>query len=245
MHFLSVLSKPIRFVYFDLDDTLLDHRAAEQAALTDVKAAFPDVFAHVPLSTLHQAYHTINTELWAQYQQGAIDRPRLIHARFARLIEALNLHHITPEALNACYMARYRQHWRWIPGARKAFLTIARYLPVGILTNGFAAVQHAKLERFPELRQHTRALVISEEVGVAKPHPALFAHATRAAETEPSAILYIGDSFTSDVQGAQHAGWQAAWFVPNSPASPPEGVFVFSSWPELLRHLGIDKQPPQ
>ena len=245
MHFLNDPSKPIRFVYFDLDDTLLDHRAAEQAALADVKAAFPDVFAHVPLSTLHQAYHTINIELWEQYQQGAIDRPRLIHARFARLIKALNLRHTTPEALNACYMERYRQHWRWIPGAREAFLTIARHLPVGILTNGFANVQRAKLERFPELRQHTRALIISEEIGVAKPHPKLFAHATRAAETEPSAILYIGDSFTSDVQGARHAGWQAAWFVPNGSPSLPEGVFVFSSWPELLRRLDIDKQLPQ
>ncbi|SHK84006.1 HAD-IA family hydrolase [Rhodothermus profundi] len=229
----------IRFIYFDLDDTLLDHRAAEQAALADVKAAFPDVFAHVPLEKLLHTYHTINTELWKQYQQGTIDRPALMHARFARLIDALALRNVTPDQLNACYMDRYRQHWRWTPGARDAFLTIAKHFPVGILTNGFAAVQHAKLARFPELRQHTRALVISEEVGVAKPHPALFAQAARAAATEPAAILYVGDSFGSDVVGAQNAGWQVAWYTPTPPASVPEGVFTFRCWPALLRQLGL------
>lgn len=239
MHFLNAPSDPIRFVYFDLDDTLLDHRAAEQAALADVKATFPKVFAHVSLETLQQTYHTINVTLWEQFQQGTIDRPRLIHARFARLIEALKLRHVTPEQLNACYMARYRQHWRWIPGAREAFLAIAHSLPVGILTNGFATVQYAKLDRFPELRQHIRALIISEEVGVAKPHPELFAHAARVAQTEPSTILYIGDSLISDVQGATKAGWQVAWFTPRRPASVPDGVFVFSRWPALLRRLGI------
>ncbi len=233
------LSETIRFVYFDLDDTLLDHRAAEQAALADVKAAFPDVFAHVPLEQLHHTYHTINTELWEQYQRGQIDRPALMHARFARLIEALELPGVTSEQLNACYMERYRRHWRWVPGAREAFLTVAHHLPVGILTNGFAAVQHAKLARFPELRRYAKALVISEEVGVAKPHPELFTHATRAAGVAPEAILYVGDSFGSDVLGAKNAGWQAAWFTPAALASVPEGVFVFAHWPELLRWLGL------
>jgi len=110
---------------------------------------------------------------------------------------------------------------------------------VGILTNGFAAVQYAKMERFPELRQHAKALVISEEVGVAKPHPELFAHATRAAGVAPEAILYVGDSFGSDVLGAKNAGWQVAWFTPAAPASVPESVFVFARWPELLRWLNL------
>lgn len=232
-------SETIRFVYFDLDDTLLDHRAAEQAALADLKAAFAEIFAHVSLAELRHTYHTINTELWRQYQQGTIDRPTLMHTRFVRLIEALKLQGVTPEQLNTCYMQRYPQHWRWIPGARQAFLTVAHHLPVGILTNGFATIQHAKLERFPELRKRVRTLVISEEVGVAKPHAELFAYATRLAGVEPAAILYVGDSFGSDVVGAKNAGWQAAWFVPAAPASLPEHVFAFAHWPKLLRWLGL------
>lgn len=233
-------SKPIRFIYFDLDDTLLDHRAAERAALADLKALLPHVFAHVAIDELQATYHAINTALWQQYQQGAIDRATLLHHRFAQLIEALQLVDVTPEQLNTIYLAHYPRHWRWTQGAQKAFLTIAQHFPVGLLTNGFAPIQRAKLAHFPELSRHARCVIISEEVGVAKPHPELFNHAAAAAGLPPEALLYVGDSWHSDVQGAYRAGWQVAWYHPSEPtAAAAAGVFAFAHWPKLLRWLGL------
>ena len=53
---------------------------------------------------------------------------------------------------------------------------------LGIITNGFTALQQIRLER-TGLRDHFDALVISEEVGVPKPDPRIFDYALAQAAT--------------------------------------------------------------
>ena len=53
------------------------------------------------------------------------------------------------------------------------------------------------------------AIVISIEVGAAKPAPAIFARAAALLKAEPNRILHVGDSPHEDVVGAQEAGWSA------------------------------------
>ncbi len=221
-----------RFVYFDLDDTLLDHRAAERAALADCCAAFAGFERHAA-DVVQATYHAHNAPLWRQYAAGEIGREDVQRLRFERLCQALALD-LDPAALGAAYLDRYAERWTWMPGAEAAFLAIAERLPVGLLTNGFAEVQHAKLDRFPALRERAAAVVVSEEVGVMKPHPAIFAHATEAAGVAAGEILYVGDSLHSDVEGGLAAGWQVAWFRGDA---HPE-VFVFDDWSALTEALG-------
>lgn len=64
------------------------------------------------------------------------------------------------------------------------------------------------LERL-ELEAFFDAVVFSQEVGVEKPHPEIFAAVVRALELEPASILHVGDRATEDVEGARAAGWQA------------------------------------
>jgi putative hydrolase of the HAD superfamily len=54
------------------------------------------------------------------------------------------------------------------------------------------------------------AVVISAELGIHKPHPAIFAYAAEALQTAPHAILHVGDSPDEDLRGAQATGFQAA-----------------------------------
>ncbi len=226
----------IRFIYFDLDDTLLDHGRAERLALADLIEE--DHFGTASFETVTKAYHEINVDVWRRYAAGDLTKEEAQRDRFARLLQGLG-HDGDPDALGARYLERYARHWSFIDGAQAAFHTLADLFPVGILTNGFAEVQHAKLNRFPDLRERAEAIVISEEVGVLKPHPALFAHAAEAAAAPPDAILYVGDSFTSDVQGGLAAGWNVAWYTENH-AEP--GVFAFHDWAELVSYLIPDAQ---
>lgn len=227
-----------RFIYFDIDDTLLDHRRAERAALADVHAAFPEHFTPHSIRTVQERYHAHNVVLWRQYGSGALPKEDLRRLRFAHLLDELAID-LDPIAVGNVYMERYHAHWTFVDGARDAFHALADHGPVGLLTNGFAEVQHAKLERFPELRERAAAVVISEEVGVMKPHPAIFAHATRAAGTPADAILYVGDSFHSDVEGGLEAGWQVAWFTRNGVTEEAPEAFRFADWPTLLDWLGV------
>ena len=233
----SVGSTP-RFVYFDLDDTLLDHRSAERAALSDLARELLGLPDESPvIAEIQKAYHDRNIELWRDYSAGHIDKDELRHRRFEQ-IAAVYGGTRTWKDLDSFYMDRYAQHWVTVDGALGVFERIAQRIPVGIITNGFADTQHAKLDRFPVLRQLSRSVVISEEVGYLKPDGRLFEHAESAAQESGKDVLYVGDSLRSDVRGALAAGWQAAWY---SRAMLPDDlagrVFVFDRWDDFEGYL--------
>jgi len=230
----------ISFVYFDLDDTLLDHRKAEKAALADCLEHFAEHLSGHSLAHIQETYHRHNVPLWSDYGAGTITKNDLKRLRFEHLLTDLEVNTIAPDVLGEHYLSRYAHHWSWIEGAESAFHTIAGRFPVGILTNGFKEIQHAKLDRFPSLRKRATSIVISEEVGVMKPNPALFAHAAEKAGIPPSEILYVGDSLHSDVEGGRNAGWQVAWFTGEKQDS--EDLFVFGDWNILVDRLTLHNE---
>jgi FMN phosphatase YigB (HAD superfamily) len=66
-------------------------------------------------------------------------------------------------------------------------------------------------------------IVVSDEVGWRKPHPAIFAHALERLRVPPSQALFVGDRADIDVVGAQRAGMHAVWI--NRGAQPlPAGI---------------------
>jgi len=225
------LSRPFRFVYFDLDDTLLDHRHAEYAALEEMHADPDQPFGGHSFDAVHEAYSAINPVVWRKYAAGEFTKRQAKVGRFSQLLKRLGLDTDADEALAHRYLDTYSGHWKPLAGAFEAFDAIASTMPVGILTNGFVEIQEAKLRQFPSLSEASRAVVISEEVGVLKPDPGLFAEAARRAGTPASEILYVGDSLSSDVHGGVGAGWQVAWLSENEFDHPD--VFSFTEWETL------------
>ena len=232
-----------RLVVFDLDDTLLDHRAAERAALADVHRTHAAHIGHHPLAHVQDTYRACNVPLWRDFGAGTITAGDLKRLRAERLVAALECG-LAPETFTRDYLDRYAAHWRWADGARDAFLTVADAVPVGVLTNGFSEQQHGKLARFPEIAQRAAFVVISEEVGVMKPDRRIFDHVRqRAADAlggpvATADLLYVGDSYHSDVVGGTGAGWPVAWFGGDADRAP-DGAFVFSDWRELPERLGL------
>lgn len=222
------------FVYFDLDDTLLDHRYAERAALADVASEFEPLRA-LSLSTIRSTYHALNRSLWQQYGEGLIDRHTLQAKRFAGLLDEIGITKLDPELVGSTYMQRYADHWRAIDGAHEIVQRVASRVPVGLITNGFAEIQRKKLAAFPTMTGEMRAVIISEDVGYMKPHPALFEAARKASNTS-GPILYVGDSFHSDVRGALRAGWSVAWYRPEHVADEPADTNALNAL--RSRHAG-------
>ena len=83
----------IEFVYFDLDDTLLDHQDAERKALADVRARYLALFGALSVDELQDAYHTINAPLWRRYADGEIGKQTVQQQRFERLLAAVEAPH--------------------------------------------------------------------------------------------------------------------------------------------------------
>ena len=224
-----------RFVYFDIDDTLLNHRHAERAALQEVRNQMP-VLQKIPVEELWSTYGTINRGLWEQYGRGEITRQQLQHLRFSLTMGELAIPDSFQEAISTLYMKLYRKSWTWMSGAEEALKQIHARTPVGFLTNGFAEVQLAKQKAF-DLGAYSDIYVISEDVGCMKPSACIFDHATKQAGVDAADILYVGDSFNSDIQGAKRFGWQTAWLTDQD--SDPTGMadVIVNSMSELVSKL--------
>lgn len=227
------------FIYFDLDDTLLDHKKAEQHGLADVHRHFAE-FESISLEQLIDTYHQINKGLWEEYGRGEIDRHILHRRRFEETFIELGVEPSLYHEAGKVYMNYYRNHWEWIDGAKEAYEKIASSYPVGLITNGFAETQWMKIEQF-DFKKTARHIVISEEVGVMKPHPKIFDHSTELVGVERSKILYVGDSITSDVKGGLKAGWKVAWYKSNP--TELEAILpdlCFDDFEVLIEALGIN-----
>lgn len=226
------------FIYFDLDDTLLNHRKAEKLALSEIWNEFA-LNKIVTLEQLQETYHHINVFLWEMYGRNEISRDELQRTRFERTLFRINSTEDW-KTVGDRYMEHYQEHWSWIHGAKEAFNLIRDHYPVGILTNGFAETQRLKLKQFgfdiPEI-----ITLISEDVGVMKPQLGIFEAATELTGCKPEEILYVGDSYTSDVFGSTSFGWDVAWFTQETDQEKRDlATFCFDDYTSLVKFLGIE-----
>jgi putative hydrolase of the HAD superfamily len=115
------------------------------------------------------------------------------------------------------------EHAAWDPARRLAAHTHAlletlreRGLKLGLVSNAFDPgwLLHRDLEQMG-LADRLDFSVFSSEVGVRKPHPAIFERALEALAVEADRAVFVGDRLYEDVRGAGELGMttvQALWF---------------------------------
>lgn len=217
--------KPLLF--FDLDDTLLDHRAAEGMAQRETFAAHPELFGALSFDEWLPRYRSCNTALWEAFGRRQITRPALCVRRFEEPLAAFGLDSSRGAALGDFYLAAYERHWRLHEGACDVLEEASHLGTVGILSNGFTDLQKRKVRRF-RLDRWVEHLVLSEEVGAGKPSRVIFDAALAAAGAAGARVrrVYVGDQFECDVLGAKEAGWFPIYFNPRNQPLPSPAVFV-------------------
>lgn len=227
------------FIYFDLDNTLIDHSAAEAEAHRIIHSKYPEL-NEVPVEDWLKTYKAINYQLWLSYQNGDIGRHELQRTRFKASMDQLEIPSDRSEEIGTEYMEVYRTCWNWIDGAEDALAKVAEKFPVGFITNGFLETQQKKIE-YLNLARFSDLFIISEEVGVMKPHPKVFDVATERSSTTRERIIYVGDSYSSDIIGGRNAGWKTAWYTAFVELVETGQVadFQFKQFPELISYLEL------
>ena len=84
-----------------------------------------------------------------------------------------------------------------------------------------------------EVTRHLDFVVASAAVGAAKPHPDIFRFALARADLKPADVIYVGDSYISDVLGARTVGI-AAVLLDREGTAPAVDCPVISSLREVL-----------
>ena len=168
----------------------------------------------------YQAYQKVNQPLWVSYQNGDISADQLKRTRFVEWATQLDT---TPEELNRSYMTAMADICSLLPGAQSLLDALHGKVKLGIITNGFSDLQSIRLER-TGLTPHFEHVIISEEVGVAKPDARIFAHALdKMGNPEKERVLMVGDNPHSDILGGLNIGVETCWLNVNGEPAP-EGI---------------------
>jgi putative hydrolase of the HAD superfamily len=198
-------------VLFDLDGTLLDHAGAVHAAvlhLLDRHRATLEVTVDEAVA----CWRAAEGRWFTRYLAGGLS---FTEQRRRRIGELWALAGATPpsdaaaDVAFACYLSAYEHSWRLYPDVVDALDRLAD-LRLGVVTNGDADQQRGKLQRLGLLDRFD-AVIVSSEVGVAKPDPAIFRLAADAVQTPPGSCIYVGDQPDSDAEAATGAGLYGVW----------------------------------
>ncbi len=198
-------------VFFDLDDTLLDHQHSRRQALVTLQSRYP-ALARVGLEELQLRHEQLLQTDYSQVLKRTLTPLEATAERIRRLCSGYALELAPAEALDAsaAYEDAYGRHRQLIPGSLALLEALAGRAHRGIITNGLSELQRSKIKACG-LEPHVEAVVISEEVGVAKPEPGIFQTALRQAGLEPAEAVMVGDSWEVDILGARNAGLGAVW----------------------------------
>jgi putative hydrolase of the HAD superfamily len=106
--------------------------------------------------------------------------------------------------------------------ARPALDALRGTHALALVTNGASCLQREKLAGCGLTEADFDAVVISGDVGVAKPGPAIFTHALDRLGVAPGDAVMVGDSFERDIRGAHAAGIRGVWLNRDGARPAPE-----------------------
>ena len=212
----------VKWVWLDLDDTLIDFKANSLIAL---RFTYRDCRLERYFPTCEEwieSYLRHNHALWDRYNRAEITQDYLRMHRFLdpireRVDKIADNFAAESRDMDTIYLDHLARQKCMVDGAMQLVdhLRACSY-NIGVLSNGFTDVQHRKIHTVG-LDSKVDLVVLSDDIGVNKPDIRLYRHAMeRAGITDPSHHLMIGDNPDTDIAGALRAGWRAILYSPSA-----------------------------
>lgn len=223
----------IKAVCLDIDDTVLDNaRSSRQGlkALVGNDAAWP-------------VWRRTTEEHYARFIAGELEfdlmcreRTKAFFAAFGEQLsdaEARRREHIRMEAMQRawCIFDDVVPCLEWLRASGLRLATV---------TNAPGPYQRKKIASVG-LSGAFDAVVISGELGIAKPDRRIFAAACRKLDLRPEEVVHVGDRLDVDATAATQAGMHGVWLNrTDQQGVPPRGVRMISGLSELPELVTCD-----
>lgn len=232
--------KQYKAVFLDWDDTIGDFHGAAVRSLQDIYQKYRLDRFFFTFETYYDTYHPHNIELWERYGRSEVTKDYLQHDRFAYpLFRSVAKEQLGSERIETMadeigddFVRLTTEYFSVLPYAAETVRYLARKYPLTIVSNGFVEVQYDKIRR-SGLQDCFRYVVLSEEVGVQKPDPAIFERALQLNRLTADEVVMVGDSFMSDIQGAINAGIDQIWIQQNDIDDNRPSTYKISSIRQL------------
>ena len=229
----------IQHIFFDLDNTLWDHRGNAYSTLKeifkrqDVKEKF-----NIDFEDFHQEYFTINERLWEQIRDGEIDKEYLRKHRFYDTFLFFGIDDFDlSQTFENNFLDEILNYNDLVVGA----FEILEYLydkgyKLHILSNGFKEVTHKKCE-LSGIQNYFQTITSADEINIRKPQPEIYDYALKKAKAQKEDSMMIGDDWIADVEGGKSFGLEVVFFDVFNDNFEAEGVKVIKKLIELKEIL--------
>lgn len=200
----------IKAVFFDADNTIIDHRECEKQALEymfqGIGLVYKDEYQIV--------FRPLDRDLWDSIAQGTnpVQREEIAVYRFKLFFEKMGIAYENYEKANELFKEGLANSTALTEHAEE----IIQYLheknyKLYVVTNGRVNLQRPWIMN-STIAKFIADIIVSEEVGVDKPNPAIFQVLLKKANLKPEEVVMIGDSLDKDIQGAHNAGIGSIWY---------------------------------
>lgn len=222
------MKSPIKFIFFDVGNTLLfPNRDRIHAPLAD-RGLTPDA------TVLRNLERTTKNQFDARMVKDGSTDHSFWWMFYTQLLAEIGLN---DDAIRDQLVTNIRQSANWdiIPsGTREHLQIISERYKISVISNADGKIEDV-LARC-NIADCFQTITDSGLVGVEKPHPEIFRQALQKMNAAPEESLYVGDMYSVDYLGATGAGMQAILMdVPG--AYHERGVARVESLEELRRSL--------
>ena len=229
----------IQHIFFDLDNTLWDHRRNAYLTLKDIfETQQVSLRYKLDFEEFHQEYFTINERLWEQIRDGEIDKEYLRKHRFYDSFLFFGIDDFElAQAFERNFLDEILNYNDLVEGA----FEILEYLhdkgyKMHILSNGFQEVTHKKCE-LSGIQNYFETSTSADEINIRKPKPEIYKYALDKAGVTAAESLMIGDDWIADVEGAKSFGLSVIYFDVFDDKFEADEVKVIKKLIELRDHL--------
>ena len=205
------------YLLFDADNTLFDFDRAVRHAF----AASCEAVGLTASDELLRRYRVHNDACWTMFDRGEASKDFILIERFRRFFAELGVD-ADPAAANRAHLETLAVCSFPMAHSVEVCARLARTHRLFLITNAVASVQRGRLAR-SVIRPYLEAAFISKEAGAQKPtreyFDYVFAHIDGITRDN---CLLIGDSLTSDIQGANNYGLACCWYNPAHRPKPDD-----------------------
>jgi putative hydrolase of the HAD superfamily len=212
-------------VFFDLDDTLVDHKGAERKALLAIKKKYFSTVEDAEFEKIWLEKTTHNWQLFTEkklsFEEQRTNRIVEVWSAFKKNISTNLVKKIFLE-----YLSLYEQYWQVFSDVMPILQHLkGKNIHVGIITNGNLEQQLKKLSQVGILPFFKKELlIVSDEVGFSKPNAEIFLYAKEKAAVADKNIVFVGDNFATDIAPALKLKWNAVLLDRNKVGSSIESI---------------------
>ena len=207
----------VKYLFLDMDDTILDFKKAEAVAIRKTLADF----GVEPTPETCQRYSQINDWHWKALERKEITREQVLTGRFEVLFGELGVA-VDPKACASQYTQNLAKGDFILPGAEDVLIALQGKYQLYLASNGTTWVQKERIAG-SGIGKYFDDIFISQEMGANKPALEFFNACFRAIPGfKKENAMIVGDSLTSDILGGKNAGIVTCWYNPKGKPQNPE-----------------------